>query len=244
MVAPRSLRDNGDRILSRAAARRAGAPADTIDPRGGEAMQAVLEVLTADEQAQVHERTLKVLWEHGMRVDPDEGRRALAAAGAQVDEATRMVRFPPRARRGGDPPRPEAVRPRGAQAGLLLPPQRRRFHAARRRRGDDAARPPHRRAPRPHARGLDRGDDPHRRLRRRRPLLVALPPPVRRPGSARLRRLPDGRLRDLRQARPGLVRRAEPSLRGSSRCSTSCSAAATRSGGATRSRSSSRRPRR
>jgi trimethylamine--corrinoid protein Co-methyltransferase len=57
-------------------------------------MQAVLEVLTADEQAQVHERTLKVLWEHGMRVDPDEGRRTLAAAGAQVDEATRMVRFP------------------------------------------------------------------------------------------------------------------------------------------------------
>lgn len=57
-------------------------------------MQAVLEVLTADEQTQIHERTLKVLGEHGMRVDPDEGRRVLAAAGAEVDEATRMVRFP------------------------------------------------------------------------------------------------------------------------------------------------------
>lgn len=58
-------------------------------------MRAELAVLTADEQTQVHERTLKVLSEHGMRVDPDEGRRVLAAAGAQVDEATRMVRFPP-----------------------------------------------------------------------------------------------------------------------------------------------------
>jgi trimethylamine:corrinoid methyltransferase-like protein len=58
-------------------------------------MRAVVEVLTPDERAQVHERTLKVLAEHGMRVDPAEGRQVLAAAGAQVDEATRMVRFPP-----------------------------------------------------------------------------------------------------------------------------------------------------
>ena len=58
-------------------------------------MRAVLEVLSADEQAQVHERTLGVLAGHGMRVDPEEGRRVLAAAGAEVDEATRMVRFPP-----------------------------------------------------------------------------------------------------------------------------------------------------
>ncbi|HQJ97863.1 MAG TPA: trimethylamine methyltransferase family protein [Thermoleophilia bacterium] len=58
-------------------------------------MHAEVHVLTADEAAQVHERTLKVLSERGMRVDPDEGRRVLAAAGAQVDEATRMVRFPP-----------------------------------------------------------------------------------------------------------------------------------------------------
>jgi len=58
-------------------------------------VQAELHVLTADEVVQVHERTLKVLAEHGMRVDPDEGRRALHAAGARVNEATRMVRFPP-----------------------------------------------------------------------------------------------------------------------------------------------------
>ena len=58
-------------------------------------MQAELRVLTDDEIVQVHERTLKVLAGHGMRVDPAEGRRALVAAGAQVDESTRMVRFPP-----------------------------------------------------------------------------------------------------------------------------------------------------
>jgi trimethylamine--corrinoid protein Co-methyltransferase len=61
---------------------------------GRATMHAELAVLTADEQAHVHERTLGVLARHGMRVDPDEGRRVLAAAGAQVDEVTRMVRFP------------------------------------------------------------------------------------------------------------------------------------------------------
>jgi trimethylamine--corrinoid protein Co-methyltransferase len=77
------------------AARAVGERAANAEPRGLAAMQAELRVLTADETTQVHERTLKVLSEHGMRVDPDEGRSVLAAAGAQVDEATRMVRFPP-----------------------------------------------------------------------------------------------------------------------------------------------------
>jgi len=58
-------------------------------------VQAELAILTAEEQAQVHQRTLKVLAEHGMRVDTEEGRRVLAAAGARVDDASRMVRFPP-----------------------------------------------------------------------------------------------------------------------------------------------------
>ena len=57
-------------------------------------METRLEVLSPDEQAQVHERTLRVLGECGMRVDTDEGRRLLKAAGAQVDEGTRIVRFP------------------------------------------------------------------------------------------------------------------------------------------------------
>lgn len=58
-------------------------------------MQAHLTILSAQEREQVHERTLGVLARTGMRVDTDEGRRILAEAGAQVDEGTRVVRFPP-----------------------------------------------------------------------------------------------------------------------------------------------------
>jgi trimethylamine--corrinoid protein Co-methyltransferase len=58
-------------------------------------MQARVEILSDAEKAQVHERTLKVLGTVGMRCDTAEGRRILADAGARVDEATRMVRFPP-----------------------------------------------------------------------------------------------------------------------------------------------------
>ena len=58
-------------------------------------MQISLQVLTPDEQAQVHERTLQVLARRGVRVDTGLGRRLLAEAGAAVDEATNIVRFPP-----------------------------------------------------------------------------------------------------------------------------------------------------
>ena len=58
-------------------------------------MQTQIQVLSEAEKAQVHERTLKVLGTVGMRCDTAEGRRILADAGARVDEATRMVRFPP-----------------------------------------------------------------------------------------------------------------------------------------------------
>ena len=54
-----------------------------------------LEVLTPDQRAQVHERTLHVLSTVGMRVDSDEGRALLAESGALVDQSTRFVRFPP-----------------------------------------------------------------------------------------------------------------------------------------------------
>jgi trimethylamine--corrinoid protein Co-methyltransferase len=57
-------------------------------------MQISLSVLSDDERHQVHERTLAVLEQHGMRVDSAEGRRILARAGAIVDEGTRMVRYP------------------------------------------------------------------------------------------------------------------------------------------------------
>ena len=55
----------------------------------------IIEVLTPDQRAQVHERTLHVLSTVGMRVDSDEGRDLLAEAGALVDRSTRIVRFPP-----------------------------------------------------------------------------------------------------------------------------------------------------
>ena len=57
-------------------------------------MRALLQVLSDDERAQIHERSLEVLARVGMRVDTAIGRRALADAGAEVDEATRLVRFP------------------------------------------------------------------------------------------------------------------------------------------------------
>jgi trimethylamine--corrinoid protein Co-methyltransferase len=58
-------------------------------------VQTLLRVLSDDERAQLHERTLGVLEKVGLRVDSAEGRRLLAEAGASVDEATRVVLFPP-----------------------------------------------------------------------------------------------------------------------------------------------------
>jgi trimethylamine---corrinoid protein Co-methyltransferase len=58
-------------------------------------MTATLQLLTADERTEVHERSLRVLSTTGMRVDSAAGRRILEDAGARVDEATRIVRFPP-----------------------------------------------------------------------------------------------------------------------------------------------------
>ena len=54
-----------------------------------------LQVLSADERAQVHERTLHVLATIGMRVDTPLGRQILRDAGARVDEDSKRVRFPP-----------------------------------------------------------------------------------------------------------------------------------------------------
>jgi len=58
-------------------------------------MQTHLQVLTEDEQSQVHERSLEILARTGVRVDTAQGRRILEKAGAQVDENTRIVRLPP-----------------------------------------------------------------------------------------------------------------------------------------------------
>ena len=58
-------------------------------------MRTVLRVLSADERAEIHERSLRVLATTGVRVDTALGRRLLADAGAEVDEAARLVRLPP-----------------------------------------------------------------------------------------------------------------------------------------------------
>jgi trimethylamine--corrinoid protein Co-methyltransferase len=57
-------------------------------------MRTLLQVLSRDEQTQVHERTLRVLARVGVRVDTTRGRQILSEAGAEVDEGTDIVRFP------------------------------------------------------------------------------------------------------------------------------------------------------
>jgi trimethylamine--corrinoid protein Co-methyltransferase len=57
-------------------------------------MRTFLQVLSADEQAQIHERSLRILEKTGVRVDTERGRQILREAGARVDENTKIVRFP------------------------------------------------------------------------------------------------------------------------------------------------------
>ncbi len=53
-----------------------------------------LRVLPDADCAQIHEQSLAVLARTGMRIDSERARRILEAAGAQVDEGQRRVRFP------------------------------------------------------------------------------------------------------------------------------------------------------
>jgi len=57
-------------------------------------MQTRIQVLSAEEQAQIHERSLDILAQTGVRVDTEQGRRFLAEAGAQVERSTNIVRLP------------------------------------------------------------------------------------------------------------------------------------------------------
>jgi len=57
-------------------------------------LKTLLQVLSDDERAQVHERTLMLLAKTGVRVDTARGRQILKDAGAHVDENTNIVRFP------------------------------------------------------------------------------------------------------------------------------------------------------
>jgi len=60
----------------------------------GEAVKTLLQVLSEDQRAQVHERTLSILSRTGVRVDTARGRAILEEAGAEVDRNTCVVRFP------------------------------------------------------------------------------------------------------------------------------------------------------
>ena len=57
-------------------------------------MIANLQVLSENERIEVHERTLKVLWNTGVRVETARGRKILGDAGATVDEDSHIVHFP------------------------------------------------------------------------------------------------------------------------------------------------------
>ena len=57
-------------------------------------MNTLLQVLSQEEKVQVHERTLKILAETGVRVETAKGRRYLKDAGADVDENTKIARLP------------------------------------------------------------------------------------------------------------------------------------------------------
>ena len=58
-------------------------------------MKTFLQVLSDDERTQVHQRTLKILANTGVRVDTAQGRKFLYEAGAEVDGNTNVVCFPP-----------------------------------------------------------------------------------------------------------------------------------------------------
>jgi len=57
-------------------------------------VKTLLQVLSDDEKDQIHERSLNILANTGVRVDSSKGRQILQDAGAQVDENTHIVRFP------------------------------------------------------------------------------------------------------------------------------------------------------
>jgi trimethylamine--corrinoid protein Co-methyltransferase len=57
-------------------------------------MESLLRVLSDDECGRIHEETMKILFETGIRIDTAKGRRYLKQAGAEVDEGTHIVCIP------------------------------------------------------------------------------------------------------------------------------------------------------
>ncbi len=54
-----------------------------------------IQLFTVEELQQLHEASLAILEDPGMRIESGQIRRALKAAGAQVEETSRVVRIPP-----------------------------------------------------------------------------------------------------------------------------------------------------
>ena len=57
-------------------------------------MRTILQVLSDQECAEVHERSLNILAKYGVRVESDHARRILRNAGAEVNEDSHLVCFP------------------------------------------------------------------------------------------------------------------------------------------------------
>ena len=57
-------------------------------------METMLRVLSDEECSRIHEETLKILFETGVRIDTAKGRGYLKQAGAVVDEDSHIVRIP------------------------------------------------------------------------------------------------------------------------------------------------------
>jgi trimethylamine--corrinoid protein Co-methyltransferase len=57
-------------------------------------METLLRVLSEDEKTEIHERSLKILAETGVKVDTAKGRQYLKDAGAEVNENSKIVKFP------------------------------------------------------------------------------------------------------------------------------------------------------
>jgi trimethylamine--corrinoid protein Co-methyltransferase len=57
-------------------------------------LEILLRVLSEDEKTQVHERSLKILAQTGVKVNTAKGRQYLKNAGAEVDENSKIVKFP------------------------------------------------------------------------------------------------------------------------------------------------------
>jgi trimethylamine--corrinoid protein Co-methyltransferase len=57
-------------------------------------MKTSLQVLSSEEQAEIHERSLSLLAQTGVRMLSERGREILSAGGAEVDKNTCIVRFP------------------------------------------------------------------------------------------------------------------------------------------------------